>query len=37
MHTVKASKYAGSYLDQVSDAPYAQDHCSEVGLLDYSE
>ena len=30
-------KYTGSDIVQPADAPYAQDHCSELGLLDYSK
>ena len=30
-------KYTGSDFVQPADAPYAQDHCSELGLLDYSK
>ena len=28
--------YAGSDVIQIADAPYAEDHCRELGLIDYS-
>jgi hypothetical protein len=30
-------KYSGSDIVHPADAPYAEDRCSELGLLDYSK